>query len=115
MENILPEQWKSARIRAVKWKVLRMINTVSSFICWELQRQKCFCNFLRGGAAERCLCKGFCSIFIDCYCLYWNCSAGFYFVQLGLRNGWLYQHDGDSTWREDVAGCISSEFPSILS
>lgn len=31
MENILPEQWKSARIRAVKQKVLRMINTVSSF------------------------------------------------------------------------------------
>lgn len=31
MENILPEQWKSARIRAVKQKELRMNNAVSSF------------------------------------------------------------------------------------
>ena len=31
MENILPEQWKNARIRAVKWKVPRMSNLVSSF------------------------------------------------------------------------------------
>lgn len=31
MGNILPEQWKNARIRAVKWKVPRMSNLVSSF------------------------------------------------------------------------------------
>ena len=36
MENILPEQWKSARIRAVKQKELRMNNAGSSFYMLEV-------------------------------------------------------------------------------
>ena len=37
---------EKAKQYQAQMKRLKQQNTVSSFICWELQRQKCFCNSL---------------------------------------------------------------------